>query len=378
MATPVPERRQLLRTRGVFAVSVQAPLRPLEDSFEWLMPIGDRHDPLSATWYIDGSLFDEKRRFGRRMRFGLAVVSVHGELIGCGRGLAPGWAQDAAGAELWAFHVVLKECAGMPYVVTDCKGIFDGLRLPQQRLLGEQSRLGRTWSLIVQALDGRLAVATARLTWMPAHTSASAMAFPPRDSSGQPISWVAWRANRLADALAKYAASRVRLPASVFKWIKDAEELHRHQAALLGWVTHAATHHEVHVTDAHGKTSSQVIRDSCGQRPQRPRTWRRFSPQQAMQQLAPTAASAASSIPPRPAPVGPREKARRLNACHDQRQRVADAARTARHLEATELQPSNGPSAAERLEALRERVRARAAEDAAWDAERRAACTLSQ
>ena len=45
------------------------------------------------------------------------------------------------------------------------------------------------------------------------------------------------------------------------------------------------------------------------------------------------------------------------------------ATQVAEHLAATVLQPHTGPSAAERLTALRERVRAREAEDAVWLAE---------
>ena len=74
----------------------------------------------------------------------------------------------------------------------------------------------------------------------------------------------------------------------------------------------------------------------------------------------------------------PREKRRRLSEAHELRQLVEAATRVANHLASTTLHPSAGPSATDRMAALRSRVRARAAADAAWDEERRVAGRLAE
>ena len=153
----------------------------------------------------------------------------------------PGWIQDAAGAELWAYLIAIGESMQIPGVVTDCKGILDGLRRSRHDLVHEKAALARTWNLILAGIDNQLAEAAASTTWMPSHISAARMASnAPRDSDGHPITWIGWRANRLADSLAKFAAASSRLPSSFFEWLKEVDDLHLHQAALLGMVTHAA------------------------------------------------------------------------------------------------------------------------------------------
>ena len=171
------------------------------------------------------------------------------------------------------------------------------------------------------------------------------------------MAWIQWRANRLADLLAKAAASKHRLPARVFTLLKQADILHRHQAALLGAVTYQANHH----TQADGDTPR---RDSAGQKPRRPRTWRRYAPQQ--QSTSTTAASSSSTHtealrrpPPTSRLVG-REKRRRQADDHKLAQALVDARRVASHLASSTLRPVAAPvTAAERLEALRARVAAK-------------------
>ena len=270
---------------------------------------------------------------------------------------------------------------------SDCKGILDGLRLPRQRLVDAQSRLGRTWSMVLNALDNHVDTAIERLTWVPAHVSAARMrSGPPLTSAGQPLTWLQWRANRLVDAVAKSAASSTRLPASVFKWVKAAEQLHQHQAATLGMVTYAANHHEQPSVDAQGRATVRVLRDSAGQRQRGTRTWRRFLPQQACQVIPPPepwpASSSSSSIVSAAVqaskPLAPREKRRKLTEEHFQRERVKAATQVATHLAGSTLRPSTGPTASDRLAALRARVQAREVAEKEWELERRRASYLSQ
>eukprot|EP00973_Karenia_brevis_P077989 10833860-Karenia_brevis.AAC.1 len=68
---------------------------------------------------------------------------------------------------------------------------------------------------------------------MPAHTSVTAIGTV-RDSVGRPIDAVDWRANRLADVLAKFAANAGRVPTHVIEFLDTAAEALEFYAAQLG------------------------------------------------------------------------------------------------------------------------------------------------
>ena len=231
--------------------------------------------------------------------------------------------------------------------------------------------------MILTVTDDDLSRAVAQLTWIPAHVTAARMsAHPPLTSEGHPMSWRQWRANRLVDIVAKFAASRSRLPPHVMRWMHTADNLHQHQAALLGVVTHAENHLERLVEGPGGTRVVKILRDSAGERPRKPRTWRRYPPQQAAQQ--PNAASSSSSAAPlvaagtRPR-LGPREKRRKLAEAHAQLDRVRAAKRVAEHIGNLEQRPSSSAtSAAERMAALRARVLAREKGDREWQQEQKA------
>ena len=71
----------------------------------------------------------------------------------------------------------------------------------------------------------------------------------------------------------------------------------------------------------------------------------------------------------------PRLKRRRVTLEHRQAAAVQDAARVAKHLAATTLRTADAtaPTAAERLQAVRDRVAKRQADNAAWLSEQRMA-----
>ena len=220
---------------------------------------------------------------------------------------------------------------------------------------------------------------------MPSHVAAQRMLTDaPRNSAGVPISWIAWRANRLADTLAKAAAQATRLPASFFTWMQDMDLMHIHIAATLGLVTHQANNHIPSTAfremdngdEAREAALHQPRRDAEGLRAWAPRTWRRGKPDQAVQLLTTHTAASSSTAPlPDTSRICPPQSKRRRNAfANQQKQRVEDAAQVARHLEATELLPSEEPtSAADRLAALRLRVQAKERAEAAWLHEQRTA-----
>ena len=375
------DRRRLLQTRGLLALRIRLPTFQSHATLTWHLD-PRKHEQLDdATWYIDGSMFDGKHQVGTRCGYGIVVVTQQAQLIGLASGTTPHWINDAAGAELWAYHLVLLEQPVVPRTCTDCKGILDGTHRQPQALTAATSMLARTWAMILHTLDDDLRATHGKLVWIPAHISAARMQqHPPCTSESEPMSWIQWRANRLADLLAKTAASRHRLPAHLFTMFQKVDVLHKHQAALLGVVTHVANNHM-------GANDDTIRRDSAGQRPRGPRTWRRFAPQQHQAAPAASSTSATSSTAgtasnprqetqhhPSSRPLLGKEKRRRQTKEHEQAQALVDARRVANHLAISTLQTNaNQATATERLAALRERIRAKEAEDAAWAEERRQA-----
>ncbi len=61
-------------------------------------------------------------------------------------------------------------------------------------------------------------------------------------SDGRPVTVVEWRANRLADALAKAAVGDEKVCQVASELMSQAEALVRHEAAVVGAVTHTHTH----------------------------------------------------------------------------------------------------------------------------------------
>ena len=329
-----------------------------------LSPGKDAADP-GLVWYIDGSLYDEPRRFARRTGFGIAVVDADGSLVACSYGQPPQWINDSAGAEVWAFQEVTAMTPCVPQVVTDCLGILRVLEAHPEIAVGPKQMHARTWIQIAANLDGDFQSARARTTWMPAHTSAASIGVS-RDSNGLPISASMWRANRLADALAKYAASQDRLPMQATAWVRKVARAATEVAALLGAVTYAANHHEVPTVDAYGKATTRIVRDSSGCK----QMWRRRSSlprHDAESHCAHTDVTSTEAPPaddsPRAASVAGRGKKRlRANVRHAQaREEVAAQQQTARWLASQHLRPMQGPSACERMSALRDRIAARGA-----------------
>jgi len=228
-------RARVLRTRGLFTLKVKIPDRPKGDTFSWT--VGPPAEwPEGCVWYIDGSLSDETRSFGRRTGFAIVVVGSHGALLAAGQGIPPIWVVDAAGAELWAFATVTRLNGTCPRVVTDCKGILDGLKSGPSAVTAADNKLARTWHIIVHNLDDSFAEAATKTTWMPSHCSVASIN-KVLDSNGTAVTAVMWRVNRLADLFAKEAAAEHRLPAWVYKQVNITTEIVQHSAGLLGMVT---------------------------------------------------------------------------------------------------------------------------------------------
>ena len=313
----------------------------------------------------DTALFDEAKRFARRTGFGVVVVSCNGSLLGYGAGEPPSWIVDAAGAEVWAYYSVLALNPSIPDIVTDCKGILDGLRSDPFYTTGPKKALARTWQHIRNVLDDDFTLARTRLCWMPSHRCASKLKGI-TGSDGLPVTTLMWRANRLADALAKGIASQHRLPQWALALVKTTGKLIKHQAARIGVATYLANNYEEQVTLEGGATATRFRRDSTAARPHfqrkgKPATVQQSASHQAaantgFRASAGTSFAAATSMPNTPHRRG--KRAATLAACELRRLADQEAA-LARCLSAKRLRPSTGPGATERLAAVRDKVLAR-------------------
>ena len=368
------DRNRLLTTRGLFVLKVSLPAPPLGDTFTWLLPLPEEVDETGLTWFVDGSLFDESKRIMRRTGFGAAAIDPDGSLVAFGHGLPPSWVQDAAGAELWAVYFVLNMLGSIPFVVTDCKGILDGLQGSPQSVTQHDKALARIWSRIRHILDDDFSVMRTRMRWMPSHTSIQGITNS-KDSTGQPITPLMWRANRLVDSLAKLAAGRHRLPAWAFKKIGAAALLVKHAAAQLGVVTHSANNHKVDQMIEGGAVVTRVCRDSTAER-QRPRFFKAAPPTAKkksghLQTAACPEACLAGTPPPATASRGTKrtfaeettsaaarqKRARAAKKKLQLRQGLEEQEQVARWVASRELAAAGGPTAQERIERLRQRLR---------------------
>ena len=73
------------------------PRKPSGISFKWLHRPPTDVPAEGVTWFIDGSLYDEAKRYARRTGFGIVVVSDYGSLLAFGLGIPPEWIVDAGG-----------------------------------------------------------------------------------------------------------------------------------------------------------------------------------------------------------------------------------------------------------------------------------------
>ena len=203
------------------------------------------------------------------------------------------------------------------------------------------------------------------LLWMPAHTS-RLTASTAGKSDGSRLSYVDWRANRLVDALAKAAARTRRLPAELRSLHASAALAAGHAAALLGVVTHAANNFQESHWDQEGRLHTRTYRDAwlppfldhasgarSGQRGSRGAV---AKAREQPAELAPCAATPSVA-----------DSARAAKAKAREQQELREEAREGRALQtwlsdcAATLRPAAGPTATERLEAVRRRIAAKEA-----------------
>ena len=379
-------RRRVLLTRGLVVVRIRAPPRSPGGSLRWLWRRED-FDADAVTWYFDGSMFDGDAYEFIRVGFGLAAVAPSGHLMALAHGVPPLWVDSAPGAELWALQVVLRMCVAPPPMITDCKTLLDGLQAGASVARGPKRPNARTWSMVYGIIDDPSAHQTAlrQLVWMPAHGTAEATVGRAYRSDGRVVTAVDWRANRLVDAAAKAAAGQERVSGGCRITLKQALKAAEYGAAVAGTTTHAANNLRVQVTTASGSTTTVTRRDSTATRGPTARMGRATAARQCPPIDAPRMATVAATCDSRTllpnlrdaqgslasvAHVAPTAVAvrcggssrgpthRQTDMCAARREFQA-AATWAQRL--SHLQPRQGPSAAERMAALRERAALRRA-----------------
>jgi hypothetical protein len=160
-------------------------------------------------------------------------------------------------------HQVLAQSEFVPSMRTDCLALIATAAAGVERATNPRKQLARIWSLVAKILDGNLQQLAnhCMLVWMPAHNSPAAIG-EVKMSNGARLTHVDWRANRLADGLAKLAAADGAPPTALLRLLRSAQAAVEHFARLLGRVTYAANHHVVQEIGADGNLVSHTIRDS--------------------------------------------------------------------------------------------------------------------
>ena len=119
----------------------------------------------------------------------------------------------------------------------------------------------RIWREISEITGGCYKQLLSKLTWMPAHTSA-ALDNTRAKSNGSSLTTAEWKANQLADTLAKGGALVSPLRDEADKLIKIAGDTLQQSAARLGVITLAANAHLAEGVKEDGTKYSLAKRDS--------------------------------------------------------------------------------------------------------------------
>ena len=355
------EQRHLLRTRGLLFARAASSLLSQEANLVWLLEPPEIM-PDDVRFYVDGSAMDPTLKFFTSVGFAIVVVAFDGALLGVALGTPPSWIRDSAGAEAWAVYTVLAMSVAFPNIVTDCLGIINGLAEGRTKAAAPCRSLARVWSMIYNTLDAEVidSALQARVTWMPSH--GSRLTIGSRDKSdGQAVTTIDWRANRLADAVAKAAAVENRFAASSRILLQRTITAYERALVELAVVTLAANTHEVVVPDPNGGFIRKCQRDSApAPRARRiRRCWHTFADDAILPELAhPSIGSMVQGKSlKRHCPTEHRAaKRRRMD---NDNATIADARlllhwREERSKRA--FQPANSTPAAERIAAVRARV----------------------
>ena len=369
-------RRRILQTRGLLALRVPRPVVLRTETFQWFIPPPEDL-PDDVTWYMDGSMGGRDYFELRAVGFALVIISRSLGLLAMGGGTTPWWCNTAAAAEAWALYITLSLNMFPPQMRTDCYALLTTAEGGIASATMASRPLARVWSLIGKAADNRIEalVQERLLVWIPAHTTAAAIVRA-KLSNNKLMTVVDWRANRLVDALAKACANDVLPMAMITDLVNSGGEATKHAAALLGAVTHTANNFKVKEFGPDNEIITKTLRDSQKveyavkvKRKREPTIVKEKSPATAIAQpvLPPAADEVASDTDADDHATSRRKSTKKTEYAAARKRSLAtlEAERLCRRVTEIVAACTSSPSAlsgAERLEALKRRVRARLSE----------------
>ena len=354
------DRARALQTRATLTVSIPIaePQIPT-NGWLWLSEPPDQSIE-NLTWVIDGS-----RRYASHWTLattgcGVAVLDVHGKLLAYATATPPPWVKTAGAAEAWALLLTLRENPAPPRLITDCLALLHAARAGPAFAARANNTDARIWKQIAEYTGGCFKDLTAAMVWMPSHTSNADGSYRIK-SNGSSITTAEWRANQLADSLAKRGALVSPLREEADKLIRAAGEAILQSASRLGVVTLAANAHIVEGVKDDGTAFSIAKRDSSAM----PLALAKLRDEG--RQRAVVAVVAKQPVPPAPlkaaAPLVPLTVAQekvQLRRALAAAKKLTDSEHLAQVVAASAARGVQQPgSAADRLAALRTRVLAK-------------------
>ncbi len=118
----------------------------------------------------------------------------------------------------------------VPRIITDCKGLVDTVAAGPLAATAPSRILARIWNTVVASVDGNLNNLATALGWMPAHQTLT-MVGSVVPANGKVLTIVHWRANRLADAIAKAFARDHLAAKQVVSLVASSRKAVAHHAA---------------------------------------------------------------------------------------------------------------------------------------------------
>ena len=348
----------LALTRGLFPRE-GAPVRDqtLFDTFAWVRQAYEI--PSGCLVFTDGSLLDNKLpRECHALGWAFAVVTVSGELIASANGVPPRWVNTIQGAELWAVLKALQSVTFPSGLYTDCDTVRSGVARGVLWGGSSKRKYSRVWTSLSTMLDEN----TESVHWMPAHTPKSSIGCV-HCSDGSIVDDIKWCSNQIVDLLAKDAAEGNRVSPAFRASFLFRESQLRELVVYLGRLTHAANSFQgpegvIRDSDPKGRKKrgdckangrSGSMANSSGAPAKRAVTkWsmpRRSSSVMRVSSLV--RCSSRSKAKNATAALAASSEASFMELWHENR--------------AASMKPAGGPSATERLNALKQRVAARTA-----------------
>ena len=153
-------------------------------------------------WVIDGSRKYAAVWETATTGCGVAVIRDDGTLVAFAHATPPPWVRTASAAEAWALSLVVKSSPFAPRGLAACKAVVDAAWVGTEAATAANRPNARIWWHISRCVDDDFGQLRRRIVWLPAHTACDAVGARYK-SDGTKIRVAEWRANQLADALAK-------------------------------------------------------------------------------------------------------------------------------------------------------------------------------